>query len=172
MIPLIVNRTQTGILVRSRGRVTISKFIADYRCPEVFIVSQFGGDYDVLYDEVIKPVCKKLGYEPIRGDEVANCSMILSDIITSIQNSAVIIADITPDNPNVFYEIGYAHALGKPTILLCDKALRSKLPFDVSEFRTIFYDNSIGGKRKVEERLESYLQSIAGPTEYGCKSLR
>lgn len=98
--------------------------------------------------------------------------MILSDIITSIQNSAVIIADITTDNPNVFYEIGYAHALGKPTILLCDKALRSKLPFDLSGFRTIFYDNSIGGKRKVEERLESYLQSIADPTEYGCKPLR
>ena len=79
---------------------------------------------------------------------------------TSIQNSAVIIADITPDNPNVFYEIGYAHALKKPTILLCDKALRDRLPFDVSGFRTIFYDNSIGGKRRVEEKLEVYLQNI------------
>lgn len=58
------------------------------------------------------------------------------------------------------YEIGYAHALKKPTILLCDKALRDRLPFDVSGFRTIFYDNSIGGKRRVEEKLEVYLQNI------------
>lgn len=167
IIPLVVNRTQAGIWVKSKGKVTISKFNANYSYPEIFIVSQFGGDYDVLYDEVIKPVCKKLNYDPIRGDEVANCSMILNDIIASIQNSAVIIADITPDNPNVFYEIGYAHALGKPTILLCDKALRSRLPFDVSGFRTIFYDNSIGGKRKVEEQLEKYLQNISSPIEYG-----
>lgn len=162
-IPFLVNRTQVGVLVRSRGKVTISGFNTDYKRLAVFIVSQFGGDYDVLYDEVIKPVCKKLDYDPIRGDEVASCSMILSDIITSIQNSTVIIADITPDNPNVFYEIGYAHALNKPTILLCDKALRSGLPFDVSGFRTIFYDNSIGGKRKVEEKLEIYLQNIGNP---------
>ena len=123
-IPFLVNRTHTGILVKSRRKVTISGFKTDYMRPEVFVISQFGGDYDVLYDEVIKPVCTKLHYDPIRGDEVASCSMILSDIITSIQNAAVIIADITPDNPNVFYEIGYAHALKKPTILLCDKALR------------------------------------------------
>lgn len=159
-IPFLVNRTHTGILVKSRRKVTISGFKTDYMRPEVFVISQFGGDYDVLHDEVIKPVCTKLHYDPIRGDEVASCSMILSDIITSIQNAAVIIADITPDNPNVFYEIGYAHALKKPTILLCDKALRDRLPFDVSGFRTIFYDNSIGGKRRVEEKLEVYLQNI------------
>lgn len=160
-IPFLVKHTHTGILVKSREKVTISKFLVDYKRPEVFIISQFGGDYDVLYDEVIKPVCIKLQYNPIRGDEVVSCSMILSDIITSIQNSAVIIADITPDNPNVFYEIGYAHALNKPTILLCDKALRDRLPFDISGFRTIFYDNSIGGKKRVEEKLEIYLQSIS-----------
>jgi len=67
---------------------------------------------------------------------------------------------ISENCSNVFYEIGYAHALKKPTILLCDKALRDRLPFDVSGFRTIFYDNSIGGKRRVEEKLEVYLQNI------------
>lgn len=91
-------------------------------------MSQFGGDYDILYDEVIKPVCEELKYNPIRGDEVVSCTLILNDIITSIRNSAIVIADITPDNPNVFYEVGYAHALNKPTILLCEKVIRDKLP--------------------------------------------
>lgn len=169
-IPAFVNRTQVGLIIKSKHNVTISEFKTNYKKPEAFIVSQFGGDYDVLYEQVIKPVCKELDYDPIRGDEMVSCSMILSDIITSIQNSAVIVADITPDNPNVFYEIGYAHALNKPTILLCERTLRDKLPFDVSGFRTIFYDNSIGGKTKVEEKLKTYLQTINITTRLGGRS--
>lgn len=159
-IPFKLNQTQVGMWVRSKGKVIISNFNTNEKRPEAFIVSQFGGDYDTLYNEVIQPVCKELGYEPIRGDEIASCTLILNDIITSICNAAVIIADITPDNPNVFYEIGYAHALAKPTILLCEKEIRDKIPFDVSGFRTIFYDNSIGGKRKIEEKLKIHLQNI------------
>lgn len=159
-IPYVVNQTQVGIWVKSKGKVSISNFKTSYKRPEVFIVSQFGDYYDVLYDEVIKPICEELNYNPVRGDEVASCTLILNDIITSIRNASVIIADITPDNPNVFYEVGYAHALAKPTILLCEKGIRDKLPFDVSGFRTIFYDNSIGGKRQIEEKLRDHLQNI------------
>ena len=160
-IPMGMNHTQVGLWVRSKDKVTISNFKTNYMRPEVFIVSQFGDYYDVLYDEVIRPVCERLNYNPIRGDEVTSCTLILDDIITSIRSASVIIADITPDNPNVFYEVGYAHALAKPTILLCEKGIRDKLPFDVSGFRTIFYDNSIGGKRQIEEKLKSHLQSIS-----------
>jgi len=160
-IPFGMYHTQVGMWVKSNGKVTIRDFKTSYKRPEAFIVSQFGDYYDVLYDEVIKPVCEELHYAPIRGDEVASCTLILNDIITSIHNSAVIIADITPDNPNVFYEVGYAHALAKPTILLCEKSVRSKLPFDVSGFRTIFYDNSIGGKGQVEDKLKAHLRKIS-----------
>lgn len=169
VVPVWINRTQVGILVKSREKVTIRNFKTNCKFPDAFIVSQFGDNYDVLYNQVIKPVCDKLKYNPIRGDEVASCTLILNDIITSIRDSAVIIADITPDNPNVFYELGYAHALGKPTILLCEKKIREKLPFDVSGFRTIFYDNSIGGKKEVEDKLEKHLQNIENSTYMGLQ---
>ncbi len=55
---------------------------------------------------------------------------------------------------------GYAHALKKPTILVADRDKLAKLPFDVSPFRTLFYQNSIGGKKKVEEGLRKYLEAI------------
>lgn len=155
-----MNCTQVGIWVKSKSKVTINNFKTNYKRPEAFIVSQFGDCYDVLYDEVIKPVCENLNYKPIRGDEVTSCTLILNDIITSIRSSSVIIADITPDNPNVFYEVGYAHALAKPTILLCENGIRNKLPFDLSGFRTIFYDNSLGGKKQIEEKLKAHLQNI------------
>lgn len=95
-----------------------------------------------------------------RADEGLGTGLILNDIISAIKNSALVIADITPDNPNVFYEVGFAHALNKPTILLNEKKQREKLPFDISGFRTIFYDNSIGGKKMVEEKLDQFIANI------------
>jgi nucleoside 2-deoxyribosyltransferase len=120
---------------------------------------QFSNEYNELFEEVIKPVTEKFGYECIRADEYYTRTPILSDIINSIKDSTAIIAEITPDNPNVFYEIGYSHAIGKPTILLCDKK-REKLPFDLSGFRTLFYENTIAGKKKVETSLMKYLENI------------
>jgi len=120
---------------------------------------QFGVPYDTLYQEVIQPVSRKAGFRVLRGDDVFRPGVILQDIIHSIVESDVIVADITPTNPNVFYELGYAHALQKPTILLANRQLE-KLPFDISGYRVIFYDDTIGGKREIENTLEKHLESI------------
>ena len=127
--------------------------------PSAFVVMQFSKEYNELYDDVIRPVTEKFGYECIRADEYYSGTPILNDIIRSIKESSVVVAEITPDNPNVFYEIGYSHAIGKPTILLCDK-VRGNLPFDISGFRTLFYENTIAGKKVVENSLKKYLQNI------------
>jgi hypothetical protein len=60
----------------------------------------------------------------------------------------------------VFYEVGYAHGIGKTTILLSDRK-REKLPFDIAGFRHLFYDNTIGGKRAVEEALHRHLEALS-----------
>jgi hypothetical protein len=60
----------------------------------------------------------------------------------------------------VFYELGYAHALRKPTILLKRRTDESKLPFDISPYRVIFYDDSIGGKKVVQEYLRKHLEAV------------
>jgi len=127
--------------------------------PKAFIVMQFTDEYNDLYKEVIKPVVEEYGFECERADETHTTNPILQDIIQSIRESSVIIADITPNNPNVFYEVGYAHAVNKPTILLCDRK-REKLPFDISGFRTLFYDNTIAGKTVVEKSLKKYLANL------------
>lgn len=157
---LPIAKTNVGMWVRSKSKIMISNFRTDSQKPSAFIVSQFGEKYDILYKDVIRPICEENGYMPLRGDEMPTNTAILDDIIKSIKDCAVIIAEITPDNPNVFYEIGYAHALNKPTILLCEKTCRSKLPFDLSGFRTIFYDNSIGGKNLIESQLQKHLQAL------------
>ena len=132
--------------------------------PSAFVVMQFSKEYDDLFDGVIKPITEGFGYECIRATDIYTATPILNDIISSIKDSSVVVAEITPDNPNVFYEIGYSHAIGKPTILLCDRK-RDKLPFDISGFRTLYYDNTIAGKTRVENDLKMYLNAIAGKTK-------
>lgn len=143
----------------SDGIIELYDFDISVQSKKAFIVMQFTKEYDELYAEVIKPVCKEFNIETVRADEYYSSTPIITDIIESIKESSLIIADITPDNPNVFYEIGYAHAIQKSVILLSDKK-REKLPFDLSSFRTIFYENSISGKKKVEDALRKYLKAL------------
>ena len=77
-----------------------------------------------------------------------------------VQAEPGLIADITPANRNVYYEVGYAHAVGKDTILVAEKP--TELPFDLSPFRVLFYENSIAGKAKVEAGLRKHLVAILG----------
>jgi nucleoside 2-deoxyribosyltransferase len=114
--------------------------------------------FDTFYREVIKPQAEKL-YEVVRIDEKSGPGVIFQDMQREISQSDVVIAEITPANPNVFYELGYAQALGKPTILLAQRG--GKLPFDIASYRVVFYDDSIGGKSRVEEDLARHLDAIS-----------
>jgi len=156
---LVLNIAPLSFRITSDGKVSLYDINVESIKPKLFVVMQFTEDFNNLYTDVIVPISEKAGYEVVRADEFFSSTPILNDIIKSITESSVIIADITPDNPNVFYEIGYAHAIKKPTILICDKT-RTKLPFDISSFRTLFYENSISGKSKIETSLKKYLENI------------
>ena len=119
---------------------------------------EFTEPFDSLYGEVIRPVCEDLELDPYRADDVFRPGLILQDIISGLVESDVIIAEITPTNANVFYELGYAHARNTPTVLLARR--NGTLPFDISGHRVIFYDDSIRGKPEVETALKRHLRSI------------
>jgi len=156
IFPVIKNAI--GLYFQGNKDITVTnfKFIPEKRI--VFVVMQFSDEYNELFNEVIKPVCEKYNYDCIRADDFYTPTPILHDIITSINNASIIIAEITSKNPNVFYEIGYSHAIQKPTVLLCDKNKIKELPFDISGFRTLFCENTISGKTKIEENLSKYLE--------------
>lgn len=154
-----VRRGQIGLFMQGNGRMKFRNLTIDGEQPACFVIMQFSADFNFLYTDVIKPVCQEFGYRVVRGDDFNSSGQILDDITSSIRSAALVIADITPDNPNVFYEVGYAHGISKSTILLSDRR-REKLPFDVSGFRTLFYDNSIGGKAVVESRLRQHLEAL------------
>jgi len=124
----------------------------------VFVVMQFSDPYQQLYLDVIQPVAREFGLEAYHVGELAGPGTILNDIVQGLVESKIIIAEITPPNQNVFYELGYAHALGKPTILLAERG--KQLPFDITQYRCLFYDNTIGGKKAIEQGLRKHFRAI------------
>ncbi|MDO8894166.1 hypothetical protein [Nitrosomonas sp.] len=154
-----VTRGFLNLYLQGKGSVSVRKIQVDTQKPICFVVMQFTEEYNILFKEVIKPTCEIYGYKVVRADDFYTSGLIIDDITRSIKECNLVIADITPDNLNVFYEVGYSHGIGKPTILLSDRK-REKLPFDLSPFRTLFYDNTIGGKSIVEERLRKHLAAI------------
>lgn len=80
----------------------------------VFVVMQFSEPYEILYRDVIQPLATEFGLRAHHAGEVFGPGVILDDIVRGLVESKIVIAEITPPNQNVFYELGYAHALGKP----------------------------------------------------------
>lgn len=154
-----LRRGQIGALLQGDKACSIRNVAVTQDVPTCFAVMQFTDEFNVLYQDIIRPICESYGYRVVRGDDFYTSGQIMEDVTQSIRSAALIIADVTPDNANVFYEVGYAHAIGKPTILLSDRK-RTHLPFDISGFRTLFYDNTIGGKAVVEARLKQHLDAL------------
>jgi len=149
---------QLGLFGWGNDRVEFTEMTVEERRGTAFIVMQFTAPYTELYDEVIKRVAEEnFGLEAYHAGEVFG-RVILQDIKRGIEEARVVIAEITPANKNVFYEVGYAHALKIPTILLAVEG--TELPFDIKGYRCILYENTIVGKRKVEEELGYHLDAI------------
>ncbi|MBI1923455.1 hypothetical protein HYR99_04305 [Candidatus Poribacteria bacterium] len=157
-LPRLLDGEGIGLFAYGTGQVKFTAIRFDRARPQAFVIMQFGEPYDTLYTEVIKSVAEKMGLEVYRADSVYRPGIILQDIIGGIVESEVVIAEITPPNPNVFYELGYAHAKEKTTILLAERG--RELPFDIHGYRCIFYDNTIRGKNEVESELKKHLANI------------
>lgn len=151
---------QLGLIASGEHEIAFSEFKVTKSKPKAFVAMQFAEPYDTFYREVIQKQAEDAGFEVFRIDEKTGPGVIFQDIQREIEQSAIVIAEITPANPNVFYEVGYAHALAKPTILLAQRD--SKLPFDIRSFRVVFYNDTIGGKAEVERSLQSHLEAVAG----------
>lgn len=150
---------QVGVFAWGPSPVAFSDLVMNATLPRAFVIMQFTEQFNSFFEHVIYPVAKRSGLEAFRGSDVYKPGIILEDILRDILESEVIIAEITPSNPNVFYELGYAHALGKQTVLLADRA-SAELPFDIRGYRVIFYENTIKGKPEVEKQLEAHLKNI------------
>lgn len=154
-----LKQSQAGLLFFSKSKIIVKNFKVKAEKPKIFVITEFSEKYEEFYQDVIKEVCSKdFNLEVVKADEIHGPGIIIADIVKSINEAKIIIAEISEPNPNVFYELGFSHAMNKPTILIAEK--QTKLPFDVSPFRTLFYQNTIAGRTKVVEGLRKQISSI------------
>ena len=159
----LISSSGTGIgLFTFKGSLDVSfgPLIINDRRPNAFVAMQFSQPYNDVYSDAIRPLVEEIGYEVVRVDEISQPGIILNDIWSQLTEASVVIAEVTEANPNVYYEIGVAHALNKPTVLLAQKG--TKLPFDLGPHRCIFYENTIAGRARLLDSLRSSLSAVLG----------
>lgn len=105
-----------------------------------FVAMPFNPLFKSEYENIIQPAIVELGLECVRGDEIYSQQRIMDDIWLSIRSCRLVVAELTSRNPNVLYEIGLAHALGKPVIILTRNS--EDVPFDLKDLRYLFYDTN------------------------------
>lgn len=123
----------------------------------VFVLMPFNSDFDDIYKLGIKNACTELEMYCERVDEQYYEGSMLERIYNQIHHADYIIADLSTKNPNVFYEVGYAHALNKKVILITQNG--EDIPFDMKHYLHIIYDsNKISYlKEKLQDRLKWYV---------------
>jgi len=120
--------------------------------PFVFVLMPFSKEFDDIYKAGIKPACKDAGAYCERVDEQIFHESILERVYNQIAKADIIVADMTGRNANVFYETGYAHALGKQVSLLTQNA--DDIPFDLQHYSHIVYEGIIWKlKDGIEKRV-------------------
>ena len=127
---------------------------------KAFVLVPFKPPYESYYRDVFKPALEAASYEVSRTDDLFTPSPIMTDIQRSIVEADLILCDMSERNPNVFYELGLAHAIGKPAILLAQK--EEDIPFDLRHIRVITYDSSIVNW---EDRIRQLIISAAQAVE-------
>lgn len=105
-----------------------------------FVMQPFDGDtFDRRFTEVFSPAIQAAGLEPYRVDRDPSVQIPINQIETGIRNADLCLADITLDNPNVWFELGFAIAVPKDVVLVCSKERTTKFPFDVQHRTIISY---------------------------------
>lgn len=118
----------------------------------------FTEDFEDIYKLGIKQSCEDAGGYCERVDEQIFTESILERVYNQISKADFIVADMTNRNPNVFYEVGYAHALGKRTILLTQNV--DDIPFDLKHYPHIVYNNRISKlKDELTPRIKWYIDN-------------
>lgn len=115
---------------------------------ECFLISPIGADdsdvrrrADGVREYIVKPAAEELGLTPVRADDIAQPGQITLQVIEHVLTAKAAVADLTGANPNVFYELAVRHTARLPVVLIAHEDHRDKLPFDIAQMRTVFYDH-------------------------------
>lgn len=144
---------------------TVDTEVADDICKPCFIITPIGAqDSDTfkktkgLITSIINPVLLEFNFKAVPAYDIANSGSINRQILKSILNDELVIANLTGLNPNVMYELAVRHAIRKPIIIMAEH--ETTLPFDITDQRTIFYHNTLLGSEEAKPKLRQAIEAV------------
>lgn len=131
-----------------------------------FVMQPFAGYLGGYYELIFRPAIEQAGLTPMRADDdIFATGKIMDQVWRGISNATVLVAELTSKNPNVFYELGLAHALRKPVVLVSSN--EDDVPFDLRHIRVIVYDQSdpFWGGKLIDKIADNIKSALANPEE-------
>ncbi len=136
-----------------------------------FVMQPFAPPHGNYYEKIFKPAIEKTGLQAVRADaEIFGTGKIIDQVWRGINAAKVLVAELTTRNANVFYELGLAHALNKPVVLISSN--EPDVPFDLQHIRVIYYDvnDPFWGTKLIEKVAENILSALTNPEEATFKT--
>lgn len=155
------DKTQKSPRIQKLGKSV--KVDANDSC---FVMMPFKDPLGKYFGTIYEPAVKKAGLRPIRADDdIFGTGKIIDQVWRGISGAKVLIAELTSRNPNVFYELGLAHALQKPVVLVSSN--EEDVPFDLQHIRVIYYDilDPFWGEKLIDKVAENILSALSNPEE-------
>ena len=129
-----------------------------------FVLMPFRSPFDSYYPAIFKPALETAGYVVTRADDLFTPRPVMLDIQKSILEANLILCEMSDRNPNVFYELGLAHAVGRPAILISQE--KEDIPFDLRHLRVILYDHAEAGwESKLREAIKTAAHAVEDSDE-------
>jgi hypothetical protein len=126
---------------------------------QAFVLCPFREPFDTIYNDHIMPALSNAGLSSIRADDIYGVDPIMEDVWAGINESSVVIAEITGRNANVMYEVGIAHTIGKPVILLTQDV--GDVPFDLRHYRFVHYEYTQRGCKQLEKAIHKTVEAVS-----------
>jgi hypothetical protein len=129
-----------------------------------FYLCPFADPFNTIYSDHAKPAIERTGFKVERADEIFGTQPIIEDIWEGINSSEIVVADVTNRNPNVMHEIGMAHTVGIPVVIITQNT--DDVPFDLKHHRCILYSYTPKGCAALEEKLSGTLRFVTGSKSF------
>jgi len=155
-------RLKKIVSIAKLNRVSKRRFGVGDHMETCFVIQPFdGGKFDKRYEDVFVPAISATGLEAYRVDRDPNVTIPIEDIQAGIEAAAVCLADISTDNPNVWFELGYAIAGRREVVLVCSEERKTPFPFDVQHRSIIRYSSeSPRDFTQLQEKIKTRIAAI------------
>lgn len=138
----------------------VFKFSEERDSELVAVMMPFGPEFNGVHAAIVQ-AATQAGLKCKRADNIWEEHILIQDVVNLISRARIVVCDLTTRNPNVFYEMGIAHSLGKDVVMITQSG--ADVPFDVRAHRYLSYLANQQGLDEMSKALQQRLQTLIGP---------